>query len=39
MLTDSKVSSLACKFVYYRLENNAKGGWGELSFEGPEIQK
>ena len=26
MLTDMKVSSLACKCVFYRPEHNAKGG-------------
>ena len=35
MLTGSKVSFLACKFVFYRTKQNAKGG---LNFEGLEIQ-
>ena len=26
MLTGSKVSSLACKCIFYRPEHNAKGG-------------
>ena len=26
MLTDLKFSSLACKYVFYRPEHNAKGG-------------
>ena len=39
MLAGSKVPSLACKYVFYRLESNAKRQGGkELSFEGPEIQ-
>ena len=36
MLTGLKVSSLACKFVFYRTKQNAKGG---LNFEGLEMQK
>ena len=36
MLTGLKVSSLACKCVFYRIKQNAKG---ELNFEGLEMQK
>ena len=41
MLTYLKVSSLACKRVFYRPEQNAKVGWGsmELNFEGLELQR
>ena len=35
LLTDLKVSSLACKCVFYRSEYNEK----ELNFEGLEIQE
>ena len=36
MLTGLKVSSLACKCVFYRAKQNAKR---ELNFEGLEMQK
>ena len=39
MLTGLKVSSLACKSVFYRPERSAKGGPLELSFESFEMQK
>ena len=41
MLTDLKVSSLACKCMFNRPENNPKGGGDhmELNFEDFEIQK
>ena len=39
MLTDLKLSSLACKCVFYIPEHNAKGEPIELSFEGLEMQK
>ena len=44
MLPGLKLSSLACKSVFYRPEHNAKGGGGErdpieLNFEDIEIQK
>ena len=40
MLTDLKVSSLACKRMFNRPENNPKGGdHMELNFEDFEIQK
>ena len=39
MLTDWKVSCLACKCVFYRPEHNAKGDPMELNFEGLEMQK
>ena len=41
MLTDLKVPSLACKYVFYRPEHNTKGGGDpmELNFEGLEMQK
>ena len=32
MLTDLKVSSLACKCVFYRPEHNTKGGPLETEF-------
>ena len=38
MLTGLKVSSLACKCVFYRLEHNTKGGM-KLNFEGLNIRK
>ena len=34
MLTGLKVPSLACKYVFYRPENNAKGDSMELNIEG-----
>ena len=39
MLIGLKVSSLACKCVFYRLDINAKGDRMELNFEGLQIQK
>ena len=36
MLTALKLSSLACKCVFYRTKQNVKGG---LNFEGLEMQK
>ena len=36
MLTDLKVSSLACFFVFYKTKPNVKRG---LKFEGLEMQK
>ena len=39
MLTDLKVSSLACKCVFYRPEHDAKADPMELNFEGLEMQK
>ena len=36
MLTGLKVSSLACKCVFYRTKQNAKG---RLNFEGLAVQK
>ena len=39
MLTGLKVSSLACKYLFYRPEHNAKGDPKELNFEGFEMQK
>ena len=39
MLTGLKVSSLACKYVFYRPEYNAKGGSHELNFDGLKMQK
>ena len=33
MLKGSKVSSVTCKCVFYRLELNAKSGSMELNFE------
>ena len=39
MLTGLKMSSLECRCVFYRPENNAKRGPMELNFEGLEIQK
>ena len=36
MLTGLKVSSLACKCIFYRTKQNAKGG---MNFEGLEMQK
>ena len=39
MLTGLKVSSLARKCVFYRLEQNAKGGSHGLFFEGLAMQK
>ena len=38
MLTGLKVTSLACKSVFYRLEQNAKDPM-ELNLEGLEMQK
>ena len=38
MLTGLKVSSLACEFVLYRPERNAKENLMELDFEGLEMQ-
>ena len=32
MLTDLKVSSLVCKFVFYRPEHNAKRGPHEIEY-------
>ena len=37
MLTGLKVSSLACKGVFYRQEHNVKGDPMELNFEGLEM--
>ena len=34
MLTGLKVSSLACKYVFYRPECNAKGGGGGEGWRG-----
>ena len=39
MLTDLKVSSFTCKYVFYRPEHNAKRGSTKLNFEGLEMQK
>ena len=39
MLTGLKVSSLACKCVFYRPEHNAKGVPMEMNFEDLEMQK
>ena len=40
MSTGLKVSSLACKCVFYRPEHNAKGEYPmELNFESLEMQK
>ena len=39
MLTGLKVSSLARRCVFYRLEQNAKGGPHGLFFEGLAMQK
>ena len=40
MLTGLKVSSLACKCVFYRSEHNAKGGHPMgLNFKDLEMQK
>ena len=39
MLTGLKVSSLACKSVFYRPEHNVKGRPMELNFEGLEMPK
>ena len=39
MLIGLKVSSLACKCVFYGPDINAKGDRMELNFEGLEIQK
>ena len=39
MLTGLKMSSLACRCVFYRPEHNAKGEPMELNFEGLEMQK
>ena len=39
MLTGLKMSSVACKCVFYRSEHNAKSGPMELNFHGPEMQK
>ena len=39
MLTDLKVSSLACKRIFNRPENNPQGDHMELNFEDFEIQK
>ena len=39
MLIGLKVSSLACKSVFYRSEHNAKVDPMELNFEGLEMQK
>ena len=38
MLKHLKMSSLACKCVFYRPENNAKGDPVDLNFEGFEMQ-
>ena len=37
ILTGLKVSSLACKCVFYRLKHNAKGDSMELNFESLEM--
>ena len=40
MLTGLKFSSLACKYIFYRPEHNAKrGDLIELNFEDIEMQK
>ena len=39
MLTGLKVSSLACKCVFYRPDHDAKEGPMELNFEGLKMQK
>ena len=38
MLTKLKVSSLACKCVFYRPKHNAKGSCHELNFKGLAMQ-
>ena len=37
MITGLKLSSLACKCIYYRTEHKAKGEPMELNFEGLEM--
>ena len=39
MLTGLKVSSFACKYVFYRPQHNAKGDSMELNFGDLEMQK
>ena len=39
MLTDLEVSSLTCKYVFYKPEHSENEGAMELNFEGLEIQK
>ena len=39
MLTGLKMSSVACKCVFYRSEHDAKSEPMELNFHGPEMQK
>lgn len=39
MLTNLKVSSFACKYVFYRQEHNANENPMELNFEVLEMQK
>ena len=39
MLTDLKVSSFTCKYVFHRPEHNARRELHKLNFEGIEMQK